>query len=123
MDGPGIWHVLTVDAENRPAADQSFKNTFLVHTPRSSTNVTHILAGGGVRPHVHREHDEIIVVIEGAGEFRLGDEVKSIGPGDVIVAPAGAIHGPTSNSPRFVFLSVFAPEFDPANPDRVFLED
>ncbi|HEY7269708.1 MAG TPA: cupin domain-containing protein, partial [Dehalococcoidia bacterium] len=94
---------------------------WLVHTPHSSTNVTHIREHGGIRAHIHRTHDETICVVEGAGEFRIGDEVKSVKPGDVIVAPAGAIHGPTANSPEFVFLSVFAPEFDPANPDREFI--
>ena len=77
--------------------------------------------GGGAAPHIHRQHDEIIGVIEGEGEFRLGDDVIRIKPGDVIVAASGTVHGPTPNSPAFVFLSVFAPEFDPANPDREFV--
>ena len=60
-------------------------------------------------------------MVEGAGAFRLGDDVREVKPGDVIVAPAGTVHGPTPDSPAFVFLSVFAPEFDPANPDREFV--
>jgi quercetin dioxygenase-like cupin family protein len=121
MSESGIWEVKEVDKANPLAAGQGFKNSWLVHTPYSSTNVTHIREAEGVGAHVHREHDEIIYVAEGAGEFRLGDEVRQVKPGQVIVAPAGTVHGPTSNSPAFVFLSIFAPEFDPSNPDRVFV--
>lgn len=123
MDGPGIWRVTRVDTENPLAPDQAFKQTWLSHGHHSSTNVTHIREAGGIRAHIHREHDETIYVIEGQGEFRFGAELKAVSPGDVIVAPAGTVHGPTANSPTFVFLSVFAPEFDPANPDRVFVEE
>jgi quercetin dioxygenase-like cupin family protein len=119
---PGIWHVDDVDRENPLPEDTGFRNTWLEHTPHSSTNVTQIREGGGARPHIHERHDESICVIQGDGEFRLGDEVRNVKPGDVIVASAGTVHGPTPNSPRFVFLSVFAPEFDLASPDRVFVE-
>ena len=122
MADHGVWNVNDVDKANPLPADLGFRNTWLVHTPHSSTNVTQIREGGGARPHTHREHDEIIFVTEGEGEFRIGDEVRLVRPGDVIVASAGTVHGPTSSSPRFVFLSIFAPEFDPANPDRVFID-
>jgi quercetin dioxygenase-like cupin family protein len=121
MADSGIWNATDVDRANPLAADQGFKNHWLAHTPRSSTNITHIRGAGGAGPHIHREHDEVIYVAEGAGEFRLGDAVQAVKPGDVIVAPAGTVHGPTPNSPEFVFVSIFAPEFDPANPDRVFV--
>ncbi len=123
MDGSGIWNVGEVDGSNPLPEGEGFKNNWLAHTPHSSTNVTQIREKGGARAHIHRDHDEIIYVAEGEGEFRLGDEVKRVRPGDIVVAPSGTVHGPTPNSPRFVFLSVFAPEFDPANPDRVFVED
>jgi quercetin dioxygenase-like cupin family protein len=123
MSEPGIWHVKDVDQENPLPDDQGFKGTFLVHTPRSSTNITHIREGGGLRAHIHRDHDEIFYIVQGEGELRLGDELKRVKAGDVVIAPAGTIHGPTANSPEFVFLSIFAPEFDPANPDRHFVEE
>lgn len=122
MEESGIWRVSEVASGDPLGADQGFKNSFLSHSPRSSTNVTQIRAAGGARAHIHREHDEVIVVMEGAGEFRLGDEVREVRPGDVVVAPAGTVHGPTADSPAFVFVSVFAPEFDPRNPDRIFVE-
>jgi len=117
----GIWQVLEVDRANPLAEGEGFRNNWLAHTPRTSTNVTQIREHGGAAQHYHAEHDEVIFVAQGEGEFRLGDEVRTVKPGDVVVAPAGVVHGPTPNSPRFVFLSVFAPGFDPANPDRVFV--
>ncbi len=121
MADSGIWDVNAVDGANPLPAEQGFKNNWLAHTGKSSTNVTQVRAGGGVPLHYHREHDEIICVIAGEGEFRLGEELRQVKPGDVIVVVAGTVHGTTANSPEFVFLSVFAPEFDPANPDRVFV--
>jgi quercetin dioxygenase-like cupin family protein len=114
MADPGVWNVSEVDKDNPLPGDLGFRNTWLVHTPYSSTNVTQIREGGGARPHIHREHDEIIFVSEGAGEFRIGDDVKSVRP-DVITR--GTVHGPTPNSLRFVFLSL-PPEFDPQSGPR-----
>ena len=121
MAAEGIWNAPKVDSEGPLSEGEGFRNNWLAHTPRSSTNVTQIREHGGAAAHIHREHDEIIYVVEGDGEFRLGDEVRQVKPGDLIVAPAGTVHGPTPRSPRFVFVSVFAPEFDPAQPDREFV--
>ena len=59
MAGEGIWDIREVDRANQLSAEQGFKNTWLAHTPHSSTNVTHIRERGGVGPHIHRRHDEI----------------------------------------------------------------
>lgn len=36
--------------------------------------------------------DELYVVAAGEGRFRLADEVVAVAPGDVLFAPAGAVH-------------------------------
>ena len=60
-------------------------------------------------------------VLEGEGEFRIGDRVVRVKPGDVIVAPAGTPHGTKTGG--LVLLSVFAPGQDMANLDRVVVEE
>lgn len=38
--------------------------------------------------HVHHVADEMMVILEGTGEYRWGDERHPVGPGDLIGAPA-----------------------------------
>lgn len=42
--------------------------------------------------HVHTTEDEVFVVLEGAFRFRLGEEERRAGPGDVLLAPKGTPH-------------------------------
>lgn len=44
---------------------------------------------GSLPFHVHHVSDEMMVVLEGQGEYRWGDERIAVGPGDMIGAPAG----------------------------------
>lgn len=39
--------------------------------------------------HSHHVEDELFVILEGHGTYRLGDKRYPIGPGDVLGAPAG----------------------------------
>ncbi len=48
----------------------------------------------GDRIPVHRHDvDEIVAVVEGAAEYRLGADSHAVGPGDVVFIPAGTAHG------------------------------
>jgi uncharacterized cupin superfamily protein len=40
--------------------------------------------------HRHHNNHEIFYVVAGHGEVRIGDERRTIGPGDLIASPAGA---------------------------------
>ena len=42
--------------------------------------------------HVHDQGDEMFYVVAGRGTARLGDRVEPIEAGDVVFAPAGAVH-------------------------------
>jgi quercetin dioxygenase-like cupin family protein/extradiol dioxygenase family protein len=63
-------------------------------------NVTFLLVdappGAGPRRHRH-PYEEIIVTQEGEATFTLGDESRVVGPGEVIVIPAGQEHGFTNS--------------------------
>lgn len=39
--------------------------------------------------HNHRATEELFIIVEGQGEFRLGSAVRTVGPGDLIHCPAG----------------------------------
>ena len=73
----------------------------------------------GIPLHIHKDHDEIIQLLEGEGEVVIGDEKKILKKGDVFFVPKGIPH-----ALRFgcIILSIYAPAFDTDNPDRIFLE-
>ena len=44
-------------------------------------------------PHIHEDSEQITTILEGEMEYTLGDEVRTIRPGDIVVVPAGLRHG------------------------------
>jgi len=54
--------------------------------------------GAGVPLHIHPHHEEAILIVEGNVEGVLGDEVRALVPGDVLLAPAGVKHSVINKS-------------------------
>ena len=48
--------------------------------------------GGGPPPHIHRNEDETLYVVEGHVEILLGDDVVTAGAGDFVNVPRGEVH-------------------------------
>lgn len=48
--------------------------------------------GAGAPLHFHENVDEVLIVIDGALDFRLGDERRVVGPDSTIAIPAGVPH-------------------------------
>ena len=91
---------------------QPIKRMFVADGAFMSANVS-ILEEAGNALHTQAQHDEIVVVLEGEVEFRVGTETQRVRPGDLIFIPRDTIHGPIlSEGRRFAALSVFAPFFD-----------
>jgi quercetin dioxygenase-like cupin family protein len=60
--------------------------------------------------HEHAAQDKFYFVVEGQGEFSVGDETRQAGPGVTVWAPAGAPHGVANRGPeRLVLLVGIAP--------------
>lgn len=69
--------------------------------------------GGGMPLHTNRvEHEQY--VLAGRARLTLGDEVREVGPGDVLYIPAGLPHDYTVLEAPFEFLCMV-----PNLPDRV----
>ena len=69
-------------------------------------------------PHTHTESQEAWYVIEGKGKLRIGEEVASLEPGMVVVAPAGVehqIYNDSEDNLKALFL------FSPAGPEEEVL--
>ncbi len=60
--------------------------------------------------HDHADQDKFYYVIEGQGVFQVGDEQAAAGPGELVWAPAGVIHGVRNDSQaRLTLLVGIAP--------------
>jgi quercetin dioxygenase-like cupin family protein len=60
--------------------------------------------------HTHADQDKLYIVLEGSGEATVGEERSEVGPGDVVLAPAGVAHGmKNAGTGPLVVLVVFAP--------------
>ena len=67
----------------------------------------------GMPPHLHRSHEEVIVVLEGMVETTVGTRQVTLGPGDSIVVPRDTVHGGRVVGPALARgYSVFSPPFD-----------
>jgi mannose-6-phosphate isomerase-like protein (cupin superfamily) len=83
------WHVTAERALARvPTPDGKEFATVLTH----GTLAIEVYAPRGADPQTPHTRDEVYVVITGTGTFRLAGETRAFGPGDVLFAPAGAIH-------------------------------
>ncbi len=73
--------------------------------------------------HTHDGQDKFYYVIEGHGEFVVGEETRGAGVGMVVWAPAGSKHGVTnSSSTRLVLLVGMAPSHRPSSKRRRLMQ-
>ena len=83
-------------------------------TTSSSLSRCTVGIGAGAPLHTH-EADELIIILEGTLEVRLGDEVHTVGPDHTLVVPPNVLHGFTSVGPAEARLLAFFPIADPFN--------
>ena len=66
--------------------------------------------GQSDRAHTHPDQDKFYFVLEGEGEFAVGDDVLKARQGHTVLAPAGVTHGVTNTgSERLVILMGLTP--------------
>lgn len=66
----------------------------------------------GPARHVHPRGPETFYIIEGDYTFYLGDDERTAGPGDVVVAPAGVPHRYVSGASGGRALIVMPPDLE-----------
>lgn len=97
--------------------DESTKNdpikrAFVFDGQHLTANVG-IVRDSGNALHTQPDHDEILVIIEGNVDFKVGNETKRVSAGDLVFIPQNTLHGPVLEpGQRFAALSLFAPYFD-----------
>ena len=89
-------------------------------TTSSAMSYSVVGVGAGAPLHTH-EADELIVILEGTVEARLGDEVGNVGADHTLVIPPNTPHGFTSVGPGDARIMAFFPISDPFD-HTTFLE-
>jgi quercetin dioxygenase-like cupin family protein len=60
--------------------------------------------------HDHADQDKFYYVVEGSGRFTVGETVRVCTAGELILAPAGILHGVLNDGDTLLtFLTVIAP--------------
>ena len=70
------------------------------------------IAPGPRTPHVHPHSSEVVYVAAGSGTAWEGDVATAVGPGDLVVVPAGIAHATVATGPDDLVLVCFFPHED-----------
>ena len=90
-------------------ADKPFKST-LWRSDRLMLGLNCLAPGQEQKLHDHTDQDKFYYVVEGTGDFVVGDQRQTASEGGVVWAPAGVAHGVTNGGVgRLVLLVGIAP--------------
>jgi len=100
----------TTNVQSIPLYSDDYASAFIVFVKKQ------------VPKHIHAEHTEIVVVLEGKGEMFLGHEIFTVRKGDQIIIPAMTAHAVITRSKKpLKVLSIQSPRFE--GEDRIILEE
>lgn len=103
--------VASLEADETTKSDP-IKRTFVFDGEHLTANVG-VIGDSGNALHTQKDHDELLVIIEGNVDFKVGEETKNVKKGDLVFIPKATLHGPMlKEGQSFAALSVFAPHFD-----------
>jgi quercetin dioxygenase-like cupin family protein len=92
--------------------ERQFKST-MFKSARLMLGLNCLEPGQSQNEHTHDEQDKFYFVLEGVGDFVVGEEERTAGEGVVVWAPAGVSHGVANNGKkRLVLLVGIAPYTD-----------
>lgn len=79
-----------------------------VHGERISFGIVELDPGAVVPEHQH-EQEQLGMVLSGEMQFRIGEERKTLGPGETWTIPSNVPHEVTAGPDGAVVIDVFAP--------------
>jgi len=90
-------------------AEKPFKHTFF-QSERLLTGLNCLAPGQSQPLHDHADQDKFYFVLAGRGRFTVGDAEKECAAGELVLAPAGVVHGVDNRGDDVLtFLTVIAP--------------
>jgi quercetin dioxygenase-like cupin family protein len=92
------------------AEEDKFYKTTLFLSDALLLGLNCLEPGQSQKAHEHSGQDKFYFVVEGRGEFQIGDQIQPASAGQVIWAPAGVIHGVSNETDsRLTLLVGIAP--------------
>lgn len=79
----------------------------LAETPRLLCDLYCLEPGQAQKTHSHSDIDKIYVVLHGAAQVTIGEEARTLAPGQAAFAPAGVPHGVRNHGEGRATLLVF----------------
>jgi len=114
-------YVMKKEGQGGSSAPGTQSNT-LVGKDNGGINLTVVSAGidpgAGLALHIHPNYEEAMLVLEGEIEAVLEDETRILGPGDLLLAPAGVKHTITNQSAKPARVLAIYPT---TTPEREFV--
>jgi quercetin dioxygenase-like cupin family protein len=90
--------------------ENKFYKTTLFHSDALLLGINCLEPGQVQKPHEHAGQDKFYFVVEGHGEFQIGDDIQIASAGQMVWAPAGVIHGVSNEADsRLTLLVGIAP--------------
>lgn len=90
-----MYHVNIAEAAR---ASDAFRR--VLHTTGHTQLVVMTLQPGeDIGAEVHEHNDQVLTFVEGAVRAEVSGEVSEVGPGDIVVVPAGTEHNFTNTGP------------------------
>lgn len=97
-------------------ANNNFRKVLFTNE-HSQVVLMSVRPGEDIGREVHKDVDQVLVFVKGAGEAVVGRDKHHIGPGDMFVVPAGTEHDFTNTGDEALKLfTVYSP---PEHPDGV----
>lgn len=98
-------------AERIAFAADKMRKVNLVDTASLFCDVYGLEPGQQQAGHRHAVGDKLYYVLRGNGQIRVGTDERSVGPGDLVCAPAGEDHALHNPGPeRLAVLVMMAPK-------------
>ena len=94
-------------AETMQFSADKMKKNGVFETERFFCDTYCFEPGQSQSPHTHPREDKVYYVIEGRGMFTVGGEERELGPGEIVLAPAGESHGVANRAQERLVTLVF----------------
>ena len=106
--------------ENKLAGGENIKVVMLSRNTRSANMLVQVRDREPL--HRHADSDITVFLLRGAGELRIGKQMRPVKSGDVMHIPRGAVHAYINRGPEpAAALVVYSPA--PGPKDRILVED
>lgn len=79
----------------------------------AETSVSLIRLAGAEQPHIHKDHDLVVVLLSGSARLHLGNRTVEVHPGDVMEIPRGVVHWAENIGPgASEVYAIFSPPYN-----------